>query len=70
MHRWPSGQHGITPAQVEAATFDEALQSWLVLAMHSDTKTTGEHRLVFLGDVVSSSDDEMKLMEMRKFWRC
>ncbi|GLH39076.1 hypothetical protein BK674_18210 [Pseudomonas moraviensis] len=47
-----------TPAQVAAATFDETLQSWLIIGFASDTKTTGEHRLVCLGDVVSSSDDE------------
>ena len=47
-----------TPAQVAAATFDEDLQSWLIVGYASDTKTTGEHRLVCLGDVVSSSDDE------------
>ena len=47
-----------TPAEVEAATFDEDLQSWLIIGYAGDTKTTGEHRLVCLGDVVSSSDDE------------
>ena len=47
-----------TPAQVAQATFDETLQSWLIVGYASDTKTTGEHRLVCLGDVVSSSDDE------------
>ena len=40
------------------ATFDETLQSWLIVGYASDTKTTGEHRLVCVGDVVSSSDDE------------
>ncbi|HWH89835.1 MAG TPA: DUF5629 family protein [Pseudomonas sp.] len=47
-----------TPAQVAAATFDETLKSWLIVGYASDTKTTGEHRLVCLDDVVSSSDDE------------
>lgn len=47
-----------TPAQVEAATFDAKLKSWLIIGYAYDTKTTGEHRLVCLGDVVSSSDDE------------
>ncbi|WP_434589447.1 DUF5629 family protein [Pseudomonas sp. R4-83] len=47
-----------TPAQVEAATFDEKLKNWLIIGYASHTKTTGEHRLVCLGDVVSSSDDE------------
>ena len=47
-----------TPAQVAAATFDEDLQSWLIVGFSSDTKTVGEHRLICLGDVLSSADDE------------
>lgn len=47
-----------TPAQVAAATFDQDLQSWLIVGFASDTKTVGEHRLVCLGDVLSSADDE------------
>ncbi|SEO97712.1 DUF5629 family protein [Pseudomonas sp. ok266] len=41
-----------TPAQVAAATFDDSLQSWLIVG------DSGEHHLVCHGDVVSSSDDE------------
>ncbi|MNO03396.1 hypothetical protein D3C81_2240890 [compost metagenome] len=43
-----------TPAQIQAATFDETLQSWLI------TGGSGEHRLVcmtaFRGD--NDADDE------------
>lgn len=47
-----------TPAQVAAATFDDSLQSWLIVGYFNETKAIGEHRLVCHGDVVSSSDDE------------
>lgn len=45
-----------TPAQVQAATFDPSLQSWLIKDNDS------EHRLVCLGDVVSgdNEDDEQE----------
>ena len=58
-----------TPVQVAAATFDDSLQSWLIVGYFNETKAIGEHRLVCHGDVVSSSDDEDdNLMKMRKFW--
>ncbi|MBV7545903.1 DUF5629 family protein [Pseudomonas sp. PDM26] len=41
-----------TPAQIQAATFDTSLQSWLI------TSDSGEHRLVCLGDVVSGDNDD------------
>jgi len=41
-----------TPAQIQAATFDTSLQSWLI------TGDSGEHRLVCLGDVVSGDNDD------------
>jgi hypothetical protein len=41
-----------TPAQVQAATFDTTLQSWLI------TGESGEHRLVCLGDVTSGGNDD------------
>ncbi|MGE1172722.1 DUF5629 family protein [Pseudomonas sp. BW7P1] len=47
-----------TPAQVATATFDQDLQSWLIVGYASDTKTVGEHRLVCLGDILGSGDDE------------
>ena len=47
-----------TPEQVKAATFDETLESWLIVGYARHSKTTGEHRLVCHGDVVSSSNDE------------
>jgi hypothetical protein len=40
-----------TPAQVAAATFDNDLQSWLIVG------DSGEHRLVCL-DAFGGSDDE------------
>ncbi|WP_085707294.1 DUF5629 family protein [Pseudomonas sp. B35(2017)] len=40
-----------TPAQVKAATFDESLQSWLIVG------ASGEHRLVCL-DAFGGGDDE------------
>ncbi|WP_025111648.1 DUF5629 family protein [Pseudomonas sp. H1h] len=46
-----------TPAQVAAATFDNDLQSWLIIGYASDTKTTGEHRLV-CSEAFGGSDDE------------
>jgi len=47
-----------SPEEIQAATFDESLQSWLINGFFSESRTIGEHRLVCLGDVVSSSDDE------------
>ncbi len=47
-----------TPDQVSAATFNDESQSWLIIGFASDTKAVGEHRLVCLGDVLSSADDE------------
>lgn len=47
-----------TPAEVGAATFDEKLQSWLIFGFSSDTKTTGEHRLVCLDAFGGSNDEE------------
>ncbi|MGF6090789.1 DUF5629 family protein [Pseudomonas sp. 18173] len=41
-----------TPAQVQAATYDASLQSWLIIG------DSGEHRLVCLGDVVSGDNDD------------
>jgi hypothetical protein len=41
-----------TPVQVQAATYDTSLQSWLI------TNDSGEHRLVCLGDVVSGDNDD------------
>ncbi len=41
-----------TPAQIQAATFDTSLQSWLI------TGDSGEHRLVCLGDVVSGDNED------------
>jgi len=41
-----------TPAQVQAATFDTSLQSWLIAG------DSGEHRLVCLGDVVGGDNDD------------
>ncbi|KPU59185.1 hypothetical protein AN403_4012 [Pseudomonas fluorescens] len=41
-----------TPAQVQAATYDTSLQSWLI------ANDSGEHRLVCLGDVVSGDNDD------------
>jgi len=41
-----------TPAQIEAATFDATLQSWVI------TGDSGEHRLVCIGDVFSGDNDE------------
>ncbi|MFI7799152.1 hypothetical protein PSFL_02210 [Pseudomonas sp. DD1] len=39
-------------AQVQAATFDEALQSWTL------TGDSGEHRLVCLSAITGSNEDE------------
>ena len=41
-----------TPAQIQAATFDSTLQSWLI------TGDSGEHRLVCLGDVFGGDNDD------------
>ncbi|WP_096511055.1 DUF5629 family protein [Pseudomonas izuensis] len=41
-----------TPAQIQAATFDQTLQSWLI------KDDGGEHRLVCLGDVISGDNEE------------
>jgi hypothetical protein len=41
-----------TPAQIQAATFDATLQSWVI------TGGSGEHRLVCLGDVVSGDNED------------
>ncbi len=41
-----------TPAQVDAATYDVTLQSWLI------TGDSGEHRLVCLGDVISGDNED------------
>jgi hypothetical protein len=41
-----------TPAQVQAATFDSTLQSWLI------NDNGGEHRLICLGDVISGDNDD------------
>lgn len=41
-----------TPAQVQAATFDTTLQSWLI------NDNNGEHRLLCLGDVVSGDNED------------
>ena len=41
-----------TPEQVQAATFDSTLQSWLI------KDDDGEHRLVCLGDVIGGDNEE------------
>ncbi|NWL20785.1 DUF5629 family protein [Pseudomonas umsongensis] len=41
-----------TPAQIQDATFDTTLQSWLIKGKD------GEHRLVCLGDVISGDNDD------------
>lgn len=41
-----------TPAQIQAASFDSTLQSWLI------TGDSGEHRLVCLGDVIGGDNDD------------
>ncbi|WP_223549028.1 DUF5629 family protein [Pseudomonas sp. A-B-19] len=41
-----------TPAQIQAASFDTSLQSWLI------TGDSGEHRLVCVGDVVSGDNED------------
>jgi hypothetical protein len=41
-----------TPAQIQAATFDATLQSWLI------NDNDGEHRLVCVGDVISGDNED------------
>ncbi|RAI65285.1 hypothetical protein DOZ80_24105 [Pseudomonas fluorescens] len=41
-----------TPVQIQAATFDPDLQSWLI------NDNNGEHRLVCLGDVFSGDNED------------
>ncbi|WP_231985565.1 DUF5629 family protein [Pseudomonas vancouverensis] len=41
-----------TPAQVEAATFDPTLKSWLI------TNDTGEHRLVCVDAIGGDNEDD------------
>jgi len=41
-----------TPAQIQAAVFDQTLQSWLIKG------NDGEHRLVCIGDVFSGDNED------------
>ncbi|OZY37043.1 hypothetical protein CJF35_10820 [Pseudomonas lundensis] len=46
-----------TPSQLEAAVFDDSLQSWTLVG------NSGEHRLVCLSALSASNDDDCEVVD-------